>query len=103
LCRSRGSRPDRVPPLHGKAEEFLTSLPTIDCVDRNLGLLIVAFGVGAVVIGLLVASGALGWFGKLPGDIRVRGEGVRFYFPIVSMLVVSVVLTLAVNLLRRFF
>jgi hypothetical protein len=72
-------------------------------MDRNIGLTIAALGVVAVVVGLGVASGALSWFGRLPGDIRVRGERVQFYFPIVSLLLTSVVLTLVVNLLRRFF
>jgi NAD/NADP transhydrogenase beta subunit len=72
-------------------------------VERNLGLTIIGLGVVAVVVGLLTLTGALSWFGRLPGDIHFRGERVQFYFPIVSMLVVSVVLTIAVNLLRRLF
>jgi hypothetical protein len=58
-------------------------------------LLIVA-GVLLLVAGLLLLlfPGALGWFGRLPGDIRIEGERGGFYFPIVSMLIVSVVLSL---------
>ncbi|MGH2820202.1 MAG: DUF2905 family protein, partial [Actinomycetota bacterium] len=41
--------------------------------SRSLGLVVVAVGIAAVVIGVLIASGAFGWFGKLPGDIRIRG------------------------------
>ncbi|MFP5289051.1 MAG: DUF2905 domain-containing protein [Thermoanaerobaculia bacterium] len=70
---------------------------------RPLGLLIVAFGVVAVVVGLLVWAGWLSWFGRLPGDLRIERENVRFYFPLASMILVSVVLTLILNLLRRFF
>jgi hypothetical protein len=72
-------------------------------VERNLGLTIIGLGVVAVLVGLLTLTGALSWFGRLPGDIHFRGERVQFYFPIVSMLVVSVVLTIAVNVLRRLF
>jgi hypothetical protein len=71
-------------------------------MERSTGLLLVAIGVGVVVLGLLVWSGALGWFGRLPGDIRVDGGRTRVFIPITSMLVASVVLTLLVNLVGRF-
>jgi Protein of unknown function (DUF2905) len=70
---------------------------------RPIGLLIVALGVAAVIVGLLVWAGWLSWFGRLPGDIRIERENVRFYFPLASMILVSLVLTLILNLLRRFF
>ena len=66
-----------------------------------VGLLIVAAGVLLVVVGLLAWSGALSWFGRLPGDIRVERPNARFYAPITSMLVVSVVLSLIVAIARR--
>lgn len=70
---------------------------------RGIGLVVVALGIAAIVIGLVIASGALSWFGRLPGDIRIEGENTRVFIPITSMLLVSLVLTLIVNLLRRFF
>ena len=60
-------------------------------------------GVGVVLIGLLVWSGALSWFGRLPGDIRYERETVRIYVPIVSMILVSAVVSLVLYLVRRFF
>lgn len=68
---------------------------------RTLGLLIAGLGAAAVVIGLLVAAGAFGWFGRLPGDLRIEGERTRVYVPIASMIVVSVVATILVNLFLR--
>lgn len=56
-----------------------------------------------VVTGLLIYTGALSWFGRLPGDIRYESEHVRVYVPVVSMLLVSLVLSLLFYLLRRFF
>ena len=50
---------------------------------------------------LLWAPGLLGWFGHLPGDIRIERDNGSFYFPITSMLIVSIVLTLLVNLFFR--
>jgi Protein of unknown function (DUF2905) len=71
--------------------------------SRPLGILLVGLGVAVVVVGLLVWSGALSWVGRLPGDIRIERENVRFYFPITSMILISLVLTLILNLLRRLF
>jgi hypothetical protein len=59
-------------------------------------------GLGLAVIGLLVWAGAFGWFGRLPGDIRIERESVRIYIPFGSMLAVSLVLSLLLYLFRRF-
>ena len=70
---------------------------------RSVGLLVVAAGVFIIVLGLLIYSGALSWFGRLPGDIRYESGSVRVYLPLVSMLLVSLALTVLFSLLRRFF
>lgn len=67
------------------------------------GPLLVALGIGLVILGLLVWSGALGWFGRLPGDIRIERDSVRVYIPLVSMLIVSVPLSALLYLIRRLF
>lgn len=72
-------------------------------MSRFSGLILIFLGAGAVIIGLLIYSGALSWFGRLPGDIRYESDNVRVYVPIVSMLIVSLVLSLLFYLLRRFF
>jgi hypothetical protein len=66
------------------------------------GPLLVALGVGLVLVGLLVWSGAFNWFGRLPGDIRIERESVRVYLPLASMLLVSGGLSLLLYLVRRF-
>lgn len=71
--------------------------------SRTLGLVLVAVGVGAVALGVLITAGAMSWFGRLPGDIRIENESTRVYVPITSMIVVSIVLTVIVNLVRRLF
>jgi uncharacterized membrane protein YidH (DUF202 family) len=65
------------------------------------GLLLVGLGVVLILLGLLVWSGGLSWFGRLPGDIRIERDSVRVYVPLVSMLVVSVVLSLVLYVIRR--
>ncbi len=72
-------------------------------MTRPFGLVLVAVGLGVVLLGLLVWSGALSWFGRLPGDIRIERDNFRLYFPITSMILVSLVFTLLINLVRRFF
>ncbi|HXE56586.1 MAG TPA: DUF2905 domain-containing protein [Gemmatimonadales bacterium] len=68
----------------------------------SLGPALVLAGVVLLILGALVWTGGLSWFGRLPGDIRVERESVRFYFPIVSSLLISLVLTLVLLVLRRF-
>jgi hypothetical protein len=68
----------------------------------SIGPLLVWGGLALALLGLLVWSGALGWFGRLPGDIRIERESVRVYVPLASMLIVSVGLSLLLYLIRRF-
>jgi hypothetical protein len=67
------------------------------------GPLLVALGVVLVLVGLLVWSGALSWFGRLPGDIRIARDSVHIYIPLVSSLLVSAALSLLLYLIRRLF
>jgi hypothetical protein len=67
------------------------------------GPLVVGLGLVVVVVGLLIWSGALSWFGRLPGDIRHESGSTRVYVPLASMLVVSLGLSLIVALVRRLF
>ncbi len=69
----------------------------------ELGRLIVGAGVFLVVVGLLLWSGALAWFGRLPGDIRIERDTVRVYIPLVSMLLVSVALSILLYIVRRLY
>jgi hypothetical protein len=72
-------------------------------MDQNTGKYIIVFGVLIVVIGLVIYffHDKLHWFGRLPGDIRVERENFRFYFPITTMILVSLLITLIVNILKK--
>ena len=72
-------------------------------MNRLVGLSVIIGGVCLIGLGLLIYSGGLSWFGRLPGDIRYEGDHVQVYVPIVSMLIISLVLSLLFYLLRRFF
>ena len=60
-------------------------------------------GLVLVIVGLVLhySPGVFSWFGRLPGDIRIESERGKFFFPITSMVIISVVLTLLFNLFRR--
>ena len=58
-------------------------------------------GVGLLVTGILVWSGGLSWFGRLPGDVRWETERARVYVPIASMIVVSLALSLLAWIFRQ--
>ncbi len=66
------------------------------------GTILIVIGVGLILVGLMLWSGSLSWFGRLPGDIRIERESVRIYIPIVSMLLVSLAISLVLYVIRRF-
>ena len=72
-------------------------------MNRQVGLFVVAFGLAVIGLGILIYSGAMRWFGKLPGDVRYQSDHVQVYAPIVSMLIISLVLSLLFYFLKRFF
>ena len=71
-------------------------------VPRIARWLIVA-GLVLVAVGatLHYAPWLLNWFGRLPGDIDIRSDRARVFIPITSMILVSIVVTILLNLLRR--
>jgi len=74
-------------------------------MEQSWGKYIIFLGVAIVVIGAVVYffGDKLHWIGRLPGDIRVERENARFYFPITTMILLSLLLTLIVNVVKRFF
>ena len=71
-------------------------------MNSRSGPLLVGLGLILVLVGILVWTGGLSWFGRLPGDIRIERDSVRIYVPLVSMLLVSAVVSLVLYLLRWF-
>jgi hypothetical protein len=69
----------------------------------SMGKLLIIIGIGIAVIGLVLTylPGLFGWFGKLPGDIRIEADKKFIFIPITSMIVISLVLTLLANLFFR--
>ncbi len=72
---------------------------------ESLGKIIVGIGLLLMVLGLCMwfFADKLSWFGHLPGDIRVKRPNFRFYAPITSMVIISIVLGIVLSILARFF
>jgi Protein of unknown function (DUF2905) len=69
---------------------------------EGVGRLLILFGIVALVVGVgLLYLPRIPWLGRLPGDITVEREGFTFYFPLATSIVVSIVLTLLLNLFLR--
>jgi hypothetical protein len=69
---------------------------------HELGKFIVIFGVIVTLAGLVLWSGlAPKWLGRLPGDIRIEREHSTFYFPIISCVILSILLSLLWSIFRR--
>ena len=68
-----------------------------------MGKLIIVLGCVLICVGLLYTyfPQALTWFGNLPGDIKVEKPNSRFYFPITSMIVLSIAFSAIMRLLRH--
>jgi hypothetical protein len=67
-----------------------------------LGKVLILIGVFIIAFGILLLMGEkIPWIGKLPGDIIIKKEKFTFYFPITTSIVISIILTLLFNLLRK--
>jgi uncharacterized membrane-anchored protein YitT (DUF2179 family) len=69
---------------------------------RDVGKFLMIIGAVTVLLGAILWSGlAPKWLGRLPGDIRIEREHGAFYFPIVTCIVISIVLSLLFSIFRR--
>jgi len=74
-------------------------------MNSQTGKWIIIAGILVIVIGVLIYffHDKLNWLGKLPGDIRIEKENFNFYFPITTMIIISAVLTILINIFKKFF
>ena len=69
---------------------------------RDLGKFILIIGVVTTLVGFVMWSGLMPkWLGRLPGDIRIEREHSAFYFPIVTCIILSILLSLLLSIFRR--
>jgi hypothetical protein len=71
-----------------------------------IGRFLILFGFVAVALGIVLYMGwgkaAFGWVGHLPGDIRIERENFRFYFPLTTSILLSIVLSIIIRLAMMF-
>jgi H+/Cl- antiporter ClcA len=72
-------------------------------MNAETGKYIIAGGILVVIAGIVVYffHDRLHWVGRLPGDVRIEKENFHFYFPLTTMILFSIVLSLLLWLLRK--
>lgn len=68
---------------------------------NSIGKVILSLGIGLTIFGIVIMIGERFGLGKLPGDIFIKKGNFTFFFPVVSSIIISLLLTLVLNLLRR--
>ncbi len=74
-------------------------------MNPQTGKWIIIAGIIIVIAGILIYFfyDKLNWLGKLPGDIRIEKDNFRFYFPLTTMILISVVLSILISIFKKFF
>ncbi len=64
---------------------------------------LITAGIILIAAGLVYhfAPWLITWFGKLPGDIRIETGRSKIFIPLVSMILLSIIITILINLFRR--
>lgn len=72
-------------------------------MNSDTGKYIIFAGILIVLLGVLIYffHDKLNWIGRLPGDIRIERENFKFYFPITTMIIFSVVITVIIQVIKR--
>lgn len=82
------------------------SLKNYFCImNSDFGKYIIIAGIMIILLGVIIYffHDKLNWVGKLPGDIRIEKANFKFYFPITTMILFSLALTIIVQLIRKMF
>ena len=74
-------------------------------MNSDLGKYIIIAGIMIILLGVIIYffHDKLSWIGKLPGDIRIEKENFKFYFPITTMILFGLVLTVIIQIIRKLF
>lgn len=74
-------------------------------MSQETGKYLIIGGIILLIAGIIIYffHDQFKWFGNLPGDIKIKSENFGFYFPIVTMIIISIAITLIINIIRRIF
>jgi hypothetical protein len=67
----------------------------------KIGIVIIYLGIILIIIGIVIWSGVFSWFGNLPGDIKIERQSTKIFTPITSIIFLSIILSLAIFLIRK--
>ena len=72
-------------------------------MNTDTGKYIILIGAIIIVTGIIIYffHDKLNWLGKLPGDIRIEKENLKFYFPVTTMILISLAITLLITIIRK--
>jgi len=74
-------------------------------MNSDVGKYVIIAGIMIILLGLIIYffHDKLSWMGRLPGDVRIEKENFKFYFPISTMILFSIVLTVIIQIIRKLF
>lgn len=74
-------------------------------MEQQTAKYVILLGLGIILIGTLFYffGDKLKWIGNLPGDIKIEKENTRIYFPITTMILISIIGSILLNIISRFF
>lgn len=74
-------------------------------MHTTVGKYLITIGLFIVIIGILFyfLGDKLSWFGRLPGDIKIEKENFKLFIPVTTMILISILLTIILNLLKKLF
>jgi DUF2905 family protein len=72
-------------------------------MNQEVGKYVLFIGITLVILGIIIYffHDKLHWVGRLPGDIRIEKANFRFYFPITTMILFSLVMTVIIGVIRK--
>ncbi len=72
---------------------------------QQIARYLIIAGILLLIVGLVFYffGNKFSWLGRLPGDIKIEKENFRFYFPVTTMIIISVLISLILYLIRKFF
>jgi hypothetical protein len=72
-------------------------------MNSQFGKYVIVTGIIIVIAGVIIYffSNKLNWIGRLPGDIRIEKENFRFYFPVTTMIIASILVSIIIQIIKR--
>jgi hypothetical protein len=74
-------------------------------MNTTIGKYLIVIGLFILVVGVVIyfLGDRMNWFGRLPGDIKVEKENIRIFIPLTTMILLSILITLIINIFKKIF